>query len=167
MKTKWENKLIERKRDTYMKVFDEMEFKNDKEGMSKTEYDAFLKALPATYRKSLYRADTFNKLAGQDGIVDFEEFKGLLDKIEINLKEIPEYDDDEEEEEENEQDAQDNNKDDTNADDQRDAKNNTNNDQAPPNTAPKAQEDVDEPQENSPLLETENNDKPQDNKEDT
>ena len=90
MKETWKIKLVERKRDAYMKVFDEMEFKNDTEGLSRDEYDCFLLFFPKDYRRALVRRETFGRLAGKDGIIDFEEFRDFLDKIEQFLREIPE-----------------------------------------------------------------------------
>ena len=82
MKEKWEKELLKHQRSIFTQVFDEMEFNENQEGMNINEYNSFLNALPPSYANYLEKQGTFNALAGNDGIVDINEFCNILDKLE-------------------------------------------------------------------------------------
>jgi len=62
------------------KVYDHFEYKDDKEDMSEQEFNEFLDALPTEYRKRFQvMGKTFKDLAGDDNMMQYEEFKNLVD----------------------------------------------------------------------------------------
>ena len=73
--------LSDAERSLYLRVFDEMEFRDDEEGMTEKEYQVFLQALPADHRKRLESEFSFEQEAGDDGKIDIDEFSGMLDKL--------------------------------------------------------------------------------------
>ena len=84
MQEKWERELMRNQRTIFSSVFEEMEFKNNNEGMNKEEYELFLAALPESYREYLESTTTFEQLAGLDDLIDIDEFSKFLDELEHN-----------------------------------------------------------------------------------
>lgn len=83
MHHKWEKELLSNQRSIFATVFEEMEFKEDQEGMNEEEYEQFLAALPPSYRDHLRKKASFNTLSGRDGVLDIDEFTKILDEMEV------------------------------------------------------------------------------------
>jgi len=77
---RWRESLIKHEKSILNKVFDQFEFKDDKEDMNEQEFNEFLDALPVEYR-TRYNAlgKTFKQLAGDDNLMQYDEFKRLVD----------------------------------------------------------------------------------------
>eukprot|EP01084_Bolivina_argentea_P282551 483674_1 len=81
MKTMQES-LIRHEKEILNKVYDHLEWKDDKDGLTKDEFTEFLNALPQSYRERFKEhGETFEDLAGDDGILDYTEFTDLVDKF--------------------------------------------------------------------------------------
>lgn len=80
MKGSWQDSLIKNEKSIFHKIFEELEMKDDQEDMSREEFEGFLKALPEDY-SALFATKSWEKMAGEDGIMQFEEFKDVVDEI--------------------------------------------------------------------------------------
>jgi len=81
MVTKWKDQLLSHEREMLSKVFDQFEFKDNSAGLNEQEFNEFLELLPVRYKARFRKMGDFKKLAGDDGILDFDEFKTILDKM--------------------------------------------------------------------------------------
>jgi len=81
MVTKWKDQLLTHERDMLSKVFDQFEFKDNSAGLNEQEFNEFLSTLPVRYQGRFRKMGDFKRLAGDDGILDFDEFKTILDKM--------------------------------------------------------------------------------------
>jgi len=81
MVIKWKDQLLSHERDMISKVFDQFEFKDNSSGLNEQEFGEFLSTLPVRYQARFRKMGDFKKLAGDDGILDFDEFKTVLDKM--------------------------------------------------------------------------------------
>merc|ERR1712083_361587 len=77
--------MIQHQRDILRTTHEAVEYgDDDQEGMNKQEYERFLAALPAEYRdRFLSMGKTFEDIAGDDGVIDLDEFTALADKFSI------------------------------------------------------------------------------------
>eukprot|EP00484_Ammonia_sp_Unknown_P022659 CAMPEP_0197025802 /NCGR_PEP_ID=MMETSP1384-20130603/6021_1 /TAXON_ID=29189 /ORGANISM="Ammonia sp." /LENGTH=269 /DNA_ID=CAMNT_0042454373 /DNA_START=88 /DNA_END=897 /DNA_ORIENTATION=- len=75
-----QKELVQHERDILMKVQEAMEFGDDKEGLSEDEYNKFVSALPDTFQ-ARFESVNFADVAGDDGVLDFEEFTQMADQF--------------------------------------------------------------------------------------
>merc|ERR1712043_135176 len=85
MKTMQEN-LIRHEKQILMKVFDHLEMKDKKDGLSEQEFDNFWTQMPASYVARWRKMNmSFRQLADPDGtgdeVLDYDEFRTLVDKF--------------------------------------------------------------------------------------
>jgi len=81
MVSKWKEQLLSHERRLLSKVFDQLEFKDNNEGIQEDEFNQFLELLPVRYQARFRKLGDFKQLAGDDGKIDYEEFKKLLDNM--------------------------------------------------------------------------------------
>jgi len=81
MVAKWKEQLIKHERQLLFAVYEQHEFKDKEAGLQEEEYRQFLEVLPQTYQQRFHKMGTFKDLAGDDGVIDLEEFKIILDKM--------------------------------------------------------------------------------------
>jgi len=79
--SKWKDQLQIHERDMLISVYEQHEMKDNQSGLQEDEYNQFLAALPTKYQERLKKLGTFKQLAGNDNVLDYEEFKGYLDKM--------------------------------------------------------------------------------------
>jgi len=78
---RWKESLIKNEKAILNKVYDQFEYKDDKEDMSEQEFTEFLDALPTEYRKRFQAiGKSFRDLAGDDNLMQYDEFKRLVDE---------------------------------------------------------------------------------------
>jgi len=78
---RWKESLIKHEKTLLNKVFDEFEMSDNKPDMSKEEFDQFIKALPPSYQDRWKKMNTtFEELAGEDNIMQYDEFRKLVDR---------------------------------------------------------------------------------------
>jgi len=76
--------LIQHQRDILRTTHEAFEFGDDNEGMNKEEYERFLKALPPDFRERFESMGrTFEDIAGEDGVIDLDEFTALADQFSV------------------------------------------------------------------------------------
>ena len=74
--------LIQHEREILNKVFDHLEFKDDKEGLTKEEFEKFWHQMPTSYNERWRKTGfTFEDIAGDDGVLDYSEFAEMCDKF--------------------------------------------------------------------------------------
>eukprot|EP00484_Ammonia_sp_Unknown_P021023 CAMPEP_0197034940 /NCGR_PEP_ID=MMETSP1384-20130603/12864_1 /TAXON_ID=29189 /ORGANISM="Ammonia sp." /LENGTH=289 /DNA_ID=CAMNT_0042464915 /DNA_START=21 /DNA_END=890 /DNA_ORIENTATION=- len=84
VKESFERELVQHERDILHKVMNIMEFRDDKEGLNREEFDRFLSALPLSFQRRFSQMDrSFKSIAGSDSILDFEEFRQLADEFAV------------------------------------------------------------------------------------
>jgi len=77
---RWNQSFIQHEKAILNKVYEYFEYKDDKEDMTETEFHDFLNALPAEYRKKFEEMNkTFKDMAGDDNLMQYEEFTALVD----------------------------------------------------------------------------------------
>eukprot|EP01084_Bolivina_argentea_P065362 119139_1 len=82
VQTSIQNELLQHERSILMKVMDKMEFGDDKEGLNRQEYQKFVEALPGTFQRRFSAMQrSFTQVAGNDSIMDFQEFTKLCDEF--------------------------------------------------------------------------------------
>jgi len=78
---RWKESLIKHEKTLLNKVFDEFEMNDSKPDMSKEEFIQFINALPPSYQDRWTNMNTtFEELAGDDNIMQYEEFRNLVDR---------------------------------------------------------------------------------------
>jgi len=78
--SRWKESLIKNEKAILNKVYEQFEMKDDKEDMTEQEFNDFMNALPGEYRKRFQAlGKTFKELAGDDNLMQYEEFKTLVD----------------------------------------------------------------------------------------
>jgi len=78
---RWKESLIKHEKTLLNKVFDGFEFADDKPDMSKEEFQNFIKALPPAYQERWRNMKvTFEELAGDDNLMQYDEFRKLVDR---------------------------------------------------------------------------------------
>merc|ERR1719385_97141 len=82
MKTMQEN-LIRHEKQILMKVFDHLDLKEkEKDGLTKEEFENFWTQMPSSYvQRWEAMGQTFEDIAGDDGVLDYNEFMGMCDKF--------------------------------------------------------------------------------------
>merc|ERR1711879_429445 len=76
--------MFQHQRDILRTTQQAFEFGDDNEGMNKEEYERFLGALPPEFRERFESmGQTFEDIAGDDGIIDLDEFTELADRFSI------------------------------------------------------------------------------------
>ena len=79
---RWKENLVRHEKTMLNKVLDQVEYKDDKENMSEHEYKEFLSLLPQEWRDKFdEHGVTFDKIAGSDGTIDYQEFNKMVDQI--------------------------------------------------------------------------------------
>ena len=83
-----QKELVQHERDILMRVQESMEFSDDKEGLSAEEYKRFINALPKSFQDRFNAMDKvgngdygFAEVAGEDGVIDMDEFTQLCDQF--------------------------------------------------------------------------------------
>merc|ERR1712130_132112 len=76
--------MIQHQRDIVMRVQETMEFGDDKDGMTRDEYDRFILALPAAYQ-AVFDEKNFDEMSGNDETMDLKEFTKMVDDIALEL----------------------------------------------------------------------------------
>jgi len=72
--------MVQHERNILARVQEALEYGDDKDGLSEDEYNRFVNALPKNFRNRFASMDkTFADFAGDDGIMDFDEFTELAD----------------------------------------------------------------------------------------
>merc|ERR1712150_339539 len=81
MKTMQEN-LIRHEKQILMKVFDHLDLKGKTDGLTKEEFENFWTQMPSSYVQRWEKmGKTFEDIAGDDGVLDYDEFRGLCDRF--------------------------------------------------------------------------------------
>lgn len=80
MNDQWRENMIKNEKSLFLNIFDAMELKDGDADMSPAEWDQFLSLLPEDY-KELFTKFTWEELAGEDGMMQFEEFSEHVDKV--------------------------------------------------------------------------------------
>merc|ERR1712228_60 len=74
--------LIRHEKEILNKVFDHLEFGDEKPGLSRDEFKAFWKQMPSSYHDRWKRGgQTFEDIAGDDGVLDYQEFTAMCDSF--------------------------------------------------------------------------------------
>jgi len=77
---RWKESLIKNEKQILNKVYEAFEYKDDKEDMNEEEFNEFLSNLPTEYRKKFQSiGKTFKELAGDDNLMQYDEFRNLVD----------------------------------------------------------------------------------------
>jgi len=77
---RWTESLIKNEKAILNKVYDKFEFKDGNADLSEDEFHQFLDSLPSEYRKQFQAmGKTFKQLAGDDNMMQYEEFTALVD----------------------------------------------------------------------------------------
>merc|ERR1712228_278104 len=88
-----QKELIQHQRDILMRVQETMEFGDDTDGLNEDEYNRFIAALPRNFQRRFENMqDTFDEIAGDDGILDLSEFTKLCDKFAVAEAQVQNYD---------------------------------------------------------------------------
>eukprot|EP01083_Nonionella_stella_P216855 779026_1 len=81
MKTMQES-LIRHEKEILNKVFDHLEFGDDQEGLTKQEFERFWAQMPNSYVQRWKKTGrTFEDIAGDDGVLDYQEFTEMCDRF--------------------------------------------------------------------------------------
>merc|ERR1719433_308181 len=76
--------MIQHQRDILRTTQQAFEFGDDNEGMNKEEYERFLGALPPEFRERFESmGQTFEDIAGDDGVIDLDEFTELAERFSV------------------------------------------------------------------------------------
>eukprot|EP01084_Bolivina_argentea_P057785 105549_1 len=74
--------LVQHERDIVFRVQESMEIGDDQDGLSEDEFNRFIAALPLSFRQRFENmAESWSDIAGDDGVLDMEEFTALADKF--------------------------------------------------------------------------------------
>merc|ERR1712228_757909 len=77
-----QKELIQHQRDILMRVQETMEFGDDTDGLNEDEYNRFIAYLPIGFQNRFKEMDAnFADIAGDDGILDLEEFTKICDEF--------------------------------------------------------------------------------------
>merc|ERR1712083_823486 len=79
--------VLENERAHLLSTFYECAFRDDDNRMDKKEYERFLGRLSKKQREKFESLGTFEKLAGEDGHIDLQEFQDMLENV---LREVDE-----------------------------------------------------------------------------
>eukprot|EP01084_Bolivina_argentea_P062793 114782_1 len=87
----WFHQLIKKERNLLHTLYDRFEFQDNSPGMTKDEFENFVKHLPEGYAERMDRLGTFDKLSQGTGLILYEDFKAALDvfaEMELNDEDI-------------------------------------------------------------------------------
>merc|ERR1712087_146228 len=70
-----------RERKVLSVIFDRVEMGDDEEGLSFEEFQEFKEHLPMTYQLRMAKLGTWLEIAGDDGVLQFDEFQQLMDNF--------------------------------------------------------------------------------------
>eukprot|EP00484_Ammonia_sp_Unknown_P012437 CAMPEP_0197057212 /NCGR_PEP_ID=MMETSP1384-20130603/94292_1 /TAXON_ID=29189 /ORGANISM="Ammonia sp." /LENGTH=274 /DNA_ID=CAMNT_0042491529 /DNA_START=17 /DNA_END=841 /DNA_ORIENTATION=+ len=77
----FKKELFQHERNILMRVQEIMEFKDKEAGISESEYDLFLDALPNHYEARFRELGEFEVVSGGDGNINYQQFVELCDKF--------------------------------------------------------------------------------------
>lgn len=81
MQNKWQNARMEKEKNMLHTVFDRFEGTHSiQDGMDESQFAEFLEMLPQDYQDRFERLGTFHKLSGEDGKLDYSDFKEMMDQ---------------------------------------------------------------------------------------
>jgi len=81
MENKWREELIKKERKILHVCFDRFEWEDDADGITREQFTQFKLTLPMEYQLRLTRAGDWQQIAGDDGILQLDEFIELLDNF--------------------------------------------------------------------------------------
>merc|ERR1712083_815602 len=81
MQGRWAEELKRRERKVLSVIFDRVEMGDDEEGLSFEEFQEFKGHLPITYQLRMAKLGTWLEIAGDDGVLQFDEFQELMDNF--------------------------------------------------------------------------------------
>ena len=81
MENKWRDELIKKERKILHVCFDRFEWEGDNDGISREQFTQFKLTLPMEYQLRLTRTGDWKQIAGEDGILQLDEFIDLLDSF--------------------------------------------------------------------------------------
>lgn len=91
MENKWKEQLYSKERKILHVCFDRFEWEDNADGITREQFTQFKLTLPMEYQLRLTRAGDWKEIAGDDGILQLDEFVELLDKFameEVDQKDI-------------------------------------------------------------------------------
>ena len=88
METKWKEELIKKERKILHVCFDRFEWENGADGISRAQFTQFKLTLPMEYQLRLTKAGDWKQIAGEDGILQLDEFIDLLDNFAEEVVEV-------------------------------------------------------------------------------
>jgi len=88
MEKKWKQELVKKERKILDVCFDRFEWEDGADGISREQFTQFKLTLPMEYQLRLTRAGDWKTIAGDDGILQLDEFIDLLDKFAEEVVEV-------------------------------------------------------------------------------
>ena len=79
METKWKEELVKKERKILTMCFDQFAFSDGNDGITNKQFLAFKHTLPMRYQERLTRLGHWGDIAGDDGIMQVNEFRKVLD----------------------------------------------------------------------------------------
>ena len=73
--------VIQNEKAALLAAFYETCYRDNEIGLTRSEYGRFLDRLPRSQRARFEERGTFQELAGEDGVIDLQEFQELVDDI--------------------------------------------------------------------------------------
>ena len=84
-----QQKLARKEKEILLEVYEHCEMTDGEDGLSKKEFESYWTQLPSGYVQRWKAMDTtFEDLAGSDGILDWQEFRKLLDQFAEDENEV-------------------------------------------------------------------------------
>jgi len=81
MEDKWKEELIKKERKILHVCFDRFEWEDGADGISRHQFTQFKSTLPLEYQLRLTKTGDWKQIAGDDGILQLDEFIDLLDNF--------------------------------------------------------------------------------------
>lgn len=81
METKWKEQLIQKERKILNLCFDRFEFHGGNDGITNKQFLQFKHTLPLRYQERLTRLGHWGQIAGDDGVMQVDEFRKVLDNF--------------------------------------------------------------------------------------
>ena len=81
METKWSEQLFHKERKILHLCFNRFKWEDGADGISEAQFNQFKKTLPMDYQLRLTQAGDWKQMAGDDNILQLEEFITLLDRF--------------------------------------------------------------------------------------